>query len=500
MGAAISASFSANTTTRPFLALGAIALFAMTLGILCACGVDPWAALPTATLVTITAVPGIAALTSRELDLFSPLQLVALYFLLYYGIRAAILQVDPTAMRLGVLEYEDYVPAGVWLAIVAFVSFACGYIVTRSTAPATFVLQACPRLPRRAPFLRLLIIAVIGVIAHVLTLSYGVIIGRTYTQSGMKDMIDNPIPGWLPPCSGLVEIAFCIAVVYAMSSDVSLRDRKLCKLLAWACVGVAIFKTVSQGIREYVLLVFVLWVFCHHYKKKHVRGVAISLFLVLGILVFSTFRLLRDNLAFTAPENLSDVTEVVTTSMTAFGSLSWSDWLNLPIGSIFDRSQGIDALTLVAKYTPERAPWGLGSDYADIPFQLFVPRALWPDKPVLSGHHDFERTYLGLQVFAQASQHVFSDFYRNFGVVGLAMGSLLFGIGFKWMHLLKTLSGGRKEILVIYAYVLLNGVHKMESDFVAGTVIMVRAMVMVGLAIWFLSAVRRDTSRIVFSS
>src|SRR5262249_53315656 len=145
-------------------------------------------------------------------------------------------------------------------------------------APAVFVLRVCPRLPRRPPLIRLVIIAVIGVVAHILTLSYGVIIGRTYTQSGMKDMIDNPIPGWLPPCSGLVEIAFCIAVVYAMSSDVSIRDRKLCTLIAWACVGVAVFKTVSQGIREYVLLVFVLWAFCHHYRKRPVRGTTVVLF------------------------------------------------------------------------------------------------------------------------------------------------------------------------------------------------------------------------------
>ena len=471
--------------------LCAVALFGTVLCVLCFAGsVEISAALPTAVLITLTALPGIAALTMRGQDLFSPFQLVACYFLLYYGVRAASLQLDPYTTRLGVLEYDDYVPTAAWLAALAFGSFALGYMVCRSPAPANYVLRVCPRLPRRPPIIRLIALAGFGVLAHMYILSYGVIAGRTYTQSGMKDMTENPIPGWLPPCSGLVEIAFCVAVIYAMSSDVSSRDRIICKWFAWICVLLVVFKTVSQGIREYVLLALALWVLCHHYKRRRVGAAAVAVVLASGVFVFSIFRLVRENLSLKTPETLSDVTEIVGSSIESFGSLSASDFANLPVSSVFDRSQGIDSLSLVVKYTPERAPWGLGISYADIPLQLFVPRALWADKPILKSHQDFERTYMGIHFFAQASEHVFADFYSNFAVFGVVIGAFLFGIAFRSFYFLQALAQGRKEILLIYAYLILNAVHKLEADFVAGSVIMVRAMVMVAISLWFLCAVR----------
>ena len=423
--------------------LCAVALFGTVLCVLCFAGsVEITAALPTTVLITLTALPGIAALTMRGQDLFSPFQLVAFYFLLYYGIRAASLQLDPFTTRLGVLEYDDYVPTAAWLAALTFCAFAAGYVVVRSPTPAKYVLRICPRLPRRPPIIRLIAVAGFGVLAHMYILSYGVIAGRTYTQSGMRDMTENPIPGWLPPCSGLVEIAFCLAMIYAMSSDVPSRDRQICKWLAWSSFALIVFKTVSQGIREYVLLALALWVLCRHYKVRRVGAGVIAVVLASGVLLFSAFRVLRGNVTLKPPETLSDVPELIGSSIASVGSLSAEDFASLPVGSVFDRSQGIDALSLVVKYTPERAPWGLGSSYVDIPVQLFVPRALWADKPIWNAHQDFERAYMGIHVFAQASEHVFPDLYSNFAVFGLVAGALAFGMAFKSFYLVQMFSLG----------------------------------------------------------
>jgi hypothetical protein len=197
---------------------------------------------------------------------------------------------------------------------------------------------------------------------------------------------------------------------------------------------------------------------------------------------------LRGKLILRTPETVWDVSELIGSSVESFGSLSAEDFTNFPVASIIDRSQGIDALSLVVKYTPERAPWGLGSSYINIPVQLFVPRALWADKPILKNHQDFERTYMGIHVFAQASAHVFSDFYSNFALFGLVAGATAFGIAFKSFYLLHRYSQGRKEILLVYAYLILNGVHKLEADFVSGSVIMVRAVIMIAFALCVLSA------------
>ncbi len=210
---------------------------------------------------------------------------------------------------------------------------------------------------------------------------------------------------------------------------------------------------------------------------------------VSGFVLFPTVELLRGTLIQTTggtPQTLGEISELANYSIEYFRSMSVKDFANLGLKSVFDRSQGIDALSLVVKYTPERADWGLGTSYLNIPVQLFVPRALWADKPILNRHQEFERTYMGISFFAQASPHVFSDFYSNFGVLGLVAGAFGFGMAFKYFYLVLSRSNGRKEILLLYCYVILTGVHQLEAEFVSGTVIMIRALIVVAFSLWFL--------------
>jgi hypothetical protein len=186
--------------------------------------------------------------------------------------------------------------------------------------------------------------------------------------------------------------------------------------------------------------------------------------------------------------------ELVSSSVKSFGSLSGADFENVPLSGLLDRSEGIDALSLVVKYTPDPVPWGLGASYIDIPVQLFVPRALWADKPVLNRHQDFERTYMGIHFFAQASEHVFADFYSNFAVFGLLAGAFIFGLAFRHFYFLWNSARGRKEVLLVYCYVILNAVHLLEADFVAGAVIMFRVVTMIAFTLWFLTVGQRPES------
>jgi hypothetical protein len=452
--------------------------------------VDIEAAIPTAVLISLTLLPAATALTVRKQDLFSPLQLVAGYFFLYYGARAAYLQLNPDAARLGALAYDDYLPEAAWLGALAFCAFAAGYALARSEVPAKFVLRVCPTLPPTVPVIRIAALAAIGLLAHSSILSYGIVVGRTYTQSGMKEMGENPIPGWLPPVSGLVEIAFCLATIYALSSDGRMSKRRLCKGLALTCFGLTVFKTLSQGIREYALFALALWAFSYHYSRRRVGIGVLGAVAASGFMLFPTIELFRSTLIQTTggtPQTLEQVSALANYSIEYFRSISLPDFASLGLKSVFDRSQGIDALSLVVKYTPERSPWGLGRSYVDIPVQLFVPRALWTDKPILNRHQEFERSYMGIQFFAQASPHVFPDFYSNFGILGLVFGAVGFGMAFKYCYLVLKHSSGRKEILLLYCYLILSGVHQLEAEFVSGTVIMVRAVIVVAFTLWFLS-------------
>lgn len=182
--------FSRPLSLSVLPALYAGALFSAVLFTLLFIGaVDISAAIPTAFLISLTALPAITALVVRGQDLFSPFQLVAGYFVIYYGARVAYLQLNPRALRLGLLEYDDYLPTAAWLAALAFGAFAAGYGLTRSKTSAKYLLRIYPRLPKHAPIIRLMALAGIGLAAHLYILSYGVIVGRTYTQNGMRDIV-----------------------------------------------------------------------------------------------------------------------------------------------------------------------------------------------------------------------------------------------------------------------------------------------------------------------
>ncbi len=74
-----------------------------------------------------------------------------------------------------------------------------------------------------------------------------------------------------------------------------------------------------------------------------------------------------------------------------------------------------------------------------------IPRALWPDKPMMAGSGDLVSTYTGI-VFAEGTSvgigHVM-EWYVNFGTAGVAVGFMLFGLvlvyvdrsASVWLHL-----------------------------------------------------------------
>lgn len=61
----------------------------------------------------------------------------------------------------------------------------------------------------------------------------------------------------------------------------------------------------------------------------------------------------------------------------------------------------------------------------------FVPRALWPDKPVMSVGGWYAMTVLGWGSGGEAALTLPGDFYLNFGLAGVLVGMFLYGLGLR---------------------------------------------------------------------
>lgn len=109
---------------------------------------------------------------------------------------------------------------------------------------------------------------------------------------------------------------------------------------------------------------------------------------------------------------------------------------------LLDRSSLFQILCLIASYTPDYRPYLEGKTYAQIPAQ-FVPRFLWPNKPVghistytlaiyygLQSEEDTQKTTIGFGMIAEA--------YANFGFWGVGVLGALLGVFYKKVQILTS--------------------------------------------------------------
>lgn len=93
---------------------------------------------------------------------------------------------------------------------------------------------------------------------------------------------------------------------------------------------------------------------------------------------------------------------------------------------------GDESMERVLSYTPSKVPFWHGESYASIPF-MFIPRALWPEKPSRHFWNKFGRLYgvlssedyqtsVGVSYLAEA--------YMNFGYQGMYLCALFVGLLF----------------------------------------------------------------------
>lgn len=115
-------------------------------------------------------------------------------------------------------------------------------------------------------------------------------------------------------------------------------------------------------------------------------------------------------------------------------TISTTEWFDLTNQAHLDRIQGrLDQDFLVgaaAAYLEDgNVPFAYGSTIVAAAVAV-VPRALWPDKPVVGGSGDIVTTYTGIK-FAEGTSvgvgHVL-ELYINFGTAGVIGGFLIIGL------------------------------------------------------------------------
>ena len=150
--------------------------------------------------------------------------------------------------------------------------------------------------------------------------------------------------------------------------------------------------------------------------------------------------------------------EVQTNGVVATVEHGWS--------AVVIRSATLDLFADVVQRTPRDIPYWGGQTYLSL-VGLAIPRFLWPSKPTKALGQDFGHRYEFLDVrdnYTSINFPFLSEFYANFGAMGVILGMFLTGVIYRALDLLLNVPG-QSTIRSLVGLSILLPLLNIESDF-----------------------------------
>lgn len=446
------------------MALALIPLFALL-------GISFREALPLAVLFGLAGYCLLPLIVVPDEDAFTPKVLVAVYFVVYFGLRALYFITDLHAHRMGFLYYDDYLPRALWCANLGFAAFLFGYEVWLPKRLRADLPAARLQWPKAFPALNITIILCTGFASSLYLYSLGAVVGNFSRLPR-----DSPVPGTPVLLATLINVGW----VAVCASVFVHKDKSSIWPVLFLCLAFLTVKVVYEGEKQSFLEPVVQAGIVYHYMR---RRVSVTKLIVLGLpciaLAFgliNTYRFIIVGKVGGVPKSLSDVRDRVALAIDYYTSGDKDPTQKSTFAQFMERENGVDALALTIKYTPERRPFGLGRTYLLFPLQAFVPRQIWPEKPVYHPTDEFERDYLAFpaSIVGFTSMHLISDLYQNFAYFGVIGGFVLIGRLLRSFFRFCIPSPANAAGVFIYAFLLPNMIHLMEGDLFGLTMQLIR--------------------------
>jgi len=279
---------------------------------------------------------------------------------------------------------------------------------------------------------------------------------------------------WLRPLSTWKDAALFLMIFTLAEKRHRFRLRLVGVFLAAAiCLGFAFVSGSRSAIFFEILWMAAAFTFAR-YPIRRARPILLALSaagvaLLSGVLVISIYREKRmfrhgPSESISLQRSLDLTTESVNEAFGIGGRRSFEY-----VGEkLIERLCNLDNLALAVGRAEELAPQErvAGTDM-NIPKELswaFVPRLLWPDKP-LTGNFglEFTRIYRESQEYSWNGPTVIGDLYRNFRWPGVILGMMLMGACLRWLYT-RLIVYGERQPLGALAYMTLAQVN-WESTF-----------------------------------
>ncbi len=201
-------------------------------------------------------------------------------------------------------------------------------------------------------------------------------------------------------------------------------------------IAVSAGKTAFQGNRGGILQVLILIGFAFVLSKKKITlkhnlvgAVLVVLALIAGMIYGTAFRASKGYSQ--EATGLSDIAENVTTTGEKLTNLDLASNLSNGFAALADRIDSVSSLgVIVSNYealAADEEKYGISGNIKTELTPFFIPRAVWPDKPISIEPSKYADLYFNYPNNSFTMTPM-GDLLRNFGPVGVPIGMIILGI------------------------------------------------------------------------
>lgn len=288
------------------------------------------------------------------------------------------------------------------------------------------------------------------------------------------------IPGELRYVAYLFSKLLYVGAMYTYFSNVKNRTLYL------AGAGIAILtQSLSQGMfgeLVYTLLLGVMLLLLGKgIKTSHKFGIAAFGFVF--IMVLQSVKTDYRNVAWKGDGSQNNTETFFSLILDRINSPErFFDWsLMFPTVNRFNQGMIVGK---VLDHVPSRAPFAEGETIFTSLAASFVPRLLWPDKPMSGGHANMERFTGFIIVGYSMNVSPMGEAYGNYGVDGGIVFMFFYGLFFSVVLILLLNQIKRRPTLVLWFPVLFLNSIQMETDILMCVNSLIKNLIFIAFCYW----------------
>lgn len=375
----------------------------------------------------------------KRLDIFEPIYVVGSTYFIYFGVRLLFIVLDNPALQTSRFNLLPYVPVPSasemiipeLYAVAGFASFVAGYY---SGIPQ-WLGRKLPRLRcswtrkrELAGFFGLLLIGLSFTILNVVR-------GRLYGSVSLTQLgINLAYQGLIDTLAGFMRIAFILAATYMFAYP---GAKTVSSFMVLLFVPLQLALALIIGSKQEIVYTLLFLIVPYHYLKRRLTSFQLFLFIIAGLATFPLIAVYYDvihtssRVAFTPEYALVDIGN---TAEKLFHIAKTGQLLPLTIEYFIGRFNGIDTLTLIMSSPKSRGGMRNVPSIMMLPV-FWIPRFLWPEKPILNFQEWFAREYVGVSHYILIPAMQIGELYLNFGLAGILVGMVVSGILMRFLYL-----------------------------------------------------------------